>query len=177
MTPIRLLLPLAWLAAACGQSADRAAGQDSAPHDSPPAGRPESLPPKYWEPRPIQRPKVKVLPPVPDPKPDSASVPDSGGTSAAPADSARWPVPGLPEPLPGSLIPANRIVAYYGTPRSSRMGVLGRIPPDSMLPRLERTARMWAAADSTRGVMPALHLIATVAQDKPGGGGKYSLRR
>jgi hypothetical protein len=46
MTPIRLLLPLAWLAVACGQSADRAAGQDSAPRDSPPAGRPESLPPK-----------------------------------------------------------------------------------------------------------------------------------
>ncbi|HET7239866.1 MAG TPA: hypothetical protein VFI77_01835 [Gemmatimonadales bacterium] len=204
MTPIRLLLPLAWLAAACGQSTDRAAGQDSAPRDSPPAGRPESLPPKYWEPRPIQRPKVKVLPPVPDPKPDSGSIPDSGGTSAAPADtadsarhamavagrargghrgfqitpadSARWPVPGLPEPLPGSLIPANRIVAYYGTPRSTRMGVLGRIPPDSMLPRLERTARLWAEADSSRGVMPALHLIATVAQDKPVGGGKYRLR-
>src|SRR6478735_12113706 len=56
------------------------------------------------------------------------------------------------------------------------MGVLGRIPPDSMLPRLERTARLWAEADSSRGVMPALHLIATVAQDKPGGGGKYRLR-
>ena len=205
MTPIRLLLPLAWLAAACGHPPERAAGQDSAPRDSPPASKPESLPPKYWEPRPIQRPKVKVLPQTPDPAPDSAVVPDSGGSSAVPADSAdsarhasaaarragrggqigfrltpadsaRWPVPGLPEPLPGSLIPANRIVAYYGTPRSTRMGVLGRIPPDSMLPRLERTARLWAEADSSRGVMPALHLIATVAQDKPGGGGKYRLR-
>jgi hypothetical protein len=96
--------------------------------------------------------------------------------SLTPADSARWPVAGLPEPLPGSLLPANRIVAYYGTPRSTRMGVLGRIPPDSMLPRLERTARLWAAADSTRSVMPALHLIATVAQGKPGPGGKYRLR-
>ena len=46
----------------------------------------------------------------------------------------------------------------------------------SMLPRLERTARLWAAADSSRAVMPALHLIATVAQEKPGGGGKYRLR-
>ena len=55
------------------------------------------------------------------------------------------------------------------------MGILGRIPPDSMLPRLERTARFWAAADSVP-VMPALHLIATVAQGKPGPGGRYRLR-
>jgi hypothetical protein len=204
MTPTRFLMPLAWLAAACGNPPDRAAGQDSVPRDPPAPSRPESPPPRYWEPRPIQPPKVKVPRPAPDPAPDSAGVPDSGAASApadsgatarhataaarragrgglsgfqlTPADSARWPVPGLPEPLPGSLIPANRIVAYYGTPRSTRMGVLGRIPPDSMLPRLERTARMWAEADSTRGVMPALHLIATVAQDKPGGGGKYRLR-
>jgi hypothetical protein len=206
MTPIRLLVPLACLAAACGQPPDRAAGQDSAPRDSPPAGRPESLPPRYWEPRPIKPPKVRVPRPAPDPPPDSTDAPDSGSAGAAapadsadsarhasaaarrrargghrefrltPADSASWPVAGLPEPLPGSLIPANRIVAYYGTPRSTRMGILGRIPPDSMLPRLERTARLWAAADSTRSVMPALHLIASVAQGKPGPGGKYRLR-
>ena len=210
MRRTRFLVPLACLAAACGNPPDRAAGQDSAPRDSPPAGKPESLPPRYWEPRPIKPPKVRIRLPGETP-PDSTATPDSGsagGTPAdttapadsadsarharaaarpaghgghrelslSPADSARWPVAGLPEPLPGSLIPANRIVAYYGTPRSTRMGILGRIPPDSMLPRLERTARLWAAADSTRSVMPALHLIATVAQGKPGPGGKYRLR-
>src|SRR3954447_26996226 len=88
MTPIRLLLPFAWLAAACGHSTDRAAGQDFAPRDTPPAGRPESLPPQDWEPRANHRPQVKVPRPAPDPEPDSAGVPDSGGTSSAPADSA-----------------------------------------------------------------------------------------
>jgi hypothetical protein len=205
MRPSRFLLPLACLAAACGKSPDRAAGQDSVPRDTPPTVNPESLP-RHWEPRPIQPPKVRIPRPPAQAPPDSAAPPDSGSAGAltlpdtadsarharaaarrsgrgghrefrlTPADSARWPVAGLPEPLPGSLLPANRIVAYYGTPRSTRMGVLGRLPPDSMLPRLERTARLWAAADSTRSVMPALHLIATVAQGKPGPGGKYRLR-
>jgi hypothetical protein len=45
-----------------------------------------------------------------------------------------------------------------------------------MLPRLERTATEWARAEPGRKIMPALHLIATVAQGKPGPGGKYRLR-
>jgi hypothetical protein len=81
-----------------------------------------------------------------------------------------------PAPLPGALLPSHRIVAYYGNIRSTRMGILGRIPPDSMLPRLEATATAWAKADPGRPVMPALHLIVAVAQAKPGAGAKYRLR-
>ncbi len=93
----------------------------------------------------------------------------------SPADSARWPVKG-PEPLPGALLPEHRIVAYYGNPKSTRMGVLGQFPPAEMLPRLERTATEWARAEPGRKVLPALHVIVTVAQEKPGPGGKYRLR-
>jgi hypothetical protein len=92
-----------------------------------------------------------------------------------PADSSRWPVKG-PEPAPGALLPEHLIIAYYGNPKSTRMGILGQIPPNEMLPRLERTAREWAKAEPGRKVVPALHLIATVAQGKPGSGGKYRLR-
>ena len=92
-----------------------------------------------------------------------------------PADSAHWPVKG-PEPAPGALLPEHLIIAYYGNPKSTRMGILGQIPPNEMLPRLERTAREWAKAEPGRKVVPALHLIATVAQGKPGSGGKYRLR-
>src|SRR6476661_6464049 len=92
-----------------------------------------------------------------------------------PADSARWPVKG-PAPLPGSLLPEHRIVAFYGNPKSTRMGILGQLPPEEMLPKLEQTATEWAKADPGRPVMPALHLIATVAQGKPGSGAKYRLR-
>ncbi len=54
---------------------------------------------------------------------------------------------------------------------STRMGILGQIPPTQMLPKLERTAMEWAKADTASKVMPALHLIVTVAQGKAGPGG------
>ena len=92
-----------------------------------------------------------------------------------PADSARWPVPG-PPPLPGSLLPDHRIVAFYGNPLSKRMGVLGELDADTMLARLERKATEWAAADSGQKVLPALHLIAIVAQGYPGPARKYRLQ-
>jgi hypothetical protein len=93
----------------------------------------------------------------------------------SPRDSALWPVKG-PDPLPGSLIPEHRIVAFYGNPLSKRMGILGEVEPDEMLRRLEQQATEWAAADSGQKVLPALHLIATVAQGYPGPGRKYRLQ-
>ena len=93
----------------------------------------------------------------------------------ASVDSVRWPTD-RPAPLPGALFPSHRIVAFYGNPLSKRMGILGELPPDQMLAKLERTAREWAAADSTTTVKPALHLIVTVAQASPGRDGKHRLR-
>ena len=40
-----------------------------------------------------------------------------------------WPV-NFPAPLPGSILPRKRIVAYYGNPLSKRMGALGEYPKD-----------------------------------------------
>ena len=79
-------------------------------------------------------------------------------------------------PLPGSLFPGCRVVAYYGNPLSRRMGILGEIQPDSMMARLDREADRWAAADSARHVLPALELIAVVAQASPGRDGMYRMR-
>jgi hypothetical protein len=78
--------------------------------------------------------------------------------------------------LPGSLLPGCRIVAYYGNPMSRRMGILGEIKPDSMLARLAKQAAAYAAVDSARPVLPALELIATVAQAGPGKSGLYRAR-
>jgi hypothetical protein len=93
----------------------------------------------------------------------------------SPSDSARWPVK-APPPLPGSIVPEHRIVAFYGNPLSKRMGILGELPPEEMLRRLEAVATEWAAADSGQKVLPALHLIATVAQSYPGPARKYRLQ-
>jgi hypothetical protein len=87
----------------------------------------------------------------------------------------RWPVKG-PALLPGSLLPKNRIVAYYGNPLSKKMGVLGEYPEQEMLAKFDRTLAEWRKADPATPVIPALHLIAVVAQGAPGRDGKYKLR-
>ena len=88
---------------------------------------------------------------------------------------ALWPVRG-PEPLPGAILPHKRIVAYYGNPLSTRMGVLGEYPSDQMLRMLDAEVAAWEKADPSTPVQPALHLIAVVAQGSPGRDGKYRLR-
>ena len=90
-------------------------------------------------------------------------------------DRGQWPVKG-PAPLPGAILPERRIVAFYGNPLSKRMGVLGEYPVDEMLTRLDQEVRRWQEADPTTPVVPALHLIAVVAQGAPGRDGMYRLR-
>ena len=86
-----------------------------------------------------------------------------------------WPVH-TPPLLPGSILPAKRIVAFYGNPLSKRMGILGEIPYDQMLTKLDSVVAMWRAADPTTPVLPALHLIVSVAQGQPGKDGMYRQR-
>jgi hypothetical protein len=154
--------------------------------------------PKLWVPRPILI--ARAIPVAADSLPDSVKAASIKADSAradslftgraplprpaplrrdpfplSPRDSARWPVPG-PPPLPGAILPEHRIVAFYGNPLSRRMGILGEVDPEEMLPRLEKVATQWAVADSGQKVLPALHLIATVAQGYPGPGGKHRLQ-
>jgi hypothetical protein len=86
-----------------------------------------------------------------------------------------WPVRTAP-PLPGSILPAKRIVAFYGNPLSKRMGILGEIPYDQMLVKLDTFVAMWRAADPTTPVQPALHLIVSVAQPLAGKDGLFRQR-
>jgi len=86
-----------------------------------------------------------------------------------------WPVK-APEPADGAVIPEKRIIAFYGNPLSKKMGVLGALPPNLMLAKLEEIAKDWQKADPETPVQPALHLIAVVAQAGPGDDGKYRQR-
>lgn len=88
----------------------------------------------------------------------------------APALAAPAPCP------PGKLLPECRIVSYYGNPLSKRMGILGEIPVDQMLDRLEAQAEEWRRADPATPVLPALELVATVASPTPGPDGRYNNR-
>ena len=87
-----------------------------------------------------------------------------------------WPVKTAPQPLPGSILPQKRIVAFYGNPLSKKMGILGELPPDQMLARFDKEIAAWTKADPTHPVQPALHLITVVAQGSPGKDGKYRMR-
>jgi hypothetical protein len=89
---------------------------------------------------------------------------------------ARWSAIGAEPVAATALLPSHRIVAFYGNPMSKRMGVLGAYPVDTMLAQLDAKVAEWQTADSTTRVIPALHLIAVVAQGGPGGDGKYRAR-
>jgi hypothetical protein len=89
--------------------------------------------------------------------------------------SGRWPVHTV-MPLPGSILPFKRIVAYYGNLYSKKMGVLGEYPPDEMLRRLKVEVKKWGEADTSMPVQPALHYICVTAQGSPGKDAKYRAR-
>jgi hypothetical protein len=86
-----------------------------------------------------------------------------------------WPVK-TALPLPGSILPEKRIIAFYGNPLSKRMGILGEFEPDSMLRRLDAEVAEWNRLDPGHPAQPALHLIVMVADPHPGTSGKYRTR-
>lgn len=89
--------------------------------------------------------------------------------------TGKWPSKAV-VPLPGAILPFNRIVAFYGNLYSTRMGILGEIPKKQMLKKLQDEVANWQQADTTLPVLPALHYIAVTAQASPGRGGKHRLR-
>ncbi len=103
----------------------------------------------------------------------------TGGRNGFVVDSAEaaslWPVKG-PEPLPGAVVPSKRIVAYYGNPLVKKMGILGELPPEQMLAKLDGELERWRKADPSTPVQPALHLIAVVAQGSAGKDGMWRAR-
>jgi hypothetical protein len=75
----------------------------------------------------------------------------------------------------GGLLPANRILAYYGHPHDPNMGILGEYEKEELLALLRAEAASYEAADPARPVIPAFEVIATVAQDWPTSTGHYLL--
>jgi len=90
--------------------------------------------------------------------------------------TGKWPVNPQPLPLAGAILPAHRIIAYYGNLYSKRMGILGELPPKEMLSELDREVEKWNEADTSTLAIPALHYIAVTAQGDAGKDGKHRLR-
>lgn len=89
--------------------------------------------------------------------------------------SGKWPVK-AEYPLPGAIFPMKRVLAYYGNLYSKQMGILGELPEQQMLEKLQGEVKRWQAADTAVEVVPALHYIAVTAQGSPGAAKKYRLR-
>ncbi len=119
-------------------------------------------------------PKLDPAVPAIDPAASKESRRYNAGENPEYARKCGWPV-NMPEPLPGSILPAKRIVAYYGNPLSKRMGALGEYPEGRDAAPTQGETQAWEKADPATPVQPALHLIAVVAQGEPGKAGKYRM--
>jgi hypothetical protein len=131
-------------------------------------------------PRPASSEPTRVAVDTSRPRPGGLLGPNAGDRHMAYRDAGSsldslWPVKG-PTPLPGSILPARRIIAYYGNPLSTGMGILGQVPPDSMLRALDREVAAWTRIDPATPAVPALHLIVLVANGFPGPAGRYRTR-
>ena len=92
--------------------------------------------------------------------------------------AAATPGAGGPPSLPRggrSIFPEHRVVAYYGAPQDEALGALGIGTPASAARRLERQAERYARPD--RPVLPALELIAVIANRDAGQDGRYRARQ
>ena len=102
--------------------------------------------------------------------------------TATPPGSAPTLVAGLnvtpettaaPEAAPGSLLPQYRILAYYGHPNATTMGILGEYSKDELLSKLTQEKDAYEAADPTRPIKMAFEVIASVAQQYPAENNTY----
>ena len=76
---------------------------------------------------------------------------------------------------PGSFLKDHFVVAWYGNPRSTRMGILGVRTGADRADGLRKQAAEYATLTSKPVVM-AYHLIVTIAQPLPGKSGGYRRR-
>ena len=74
-----------------------------------------------------------------------------------------------------TILPDNRVVAYYGAPQDDELGILGIGSPRRAARSLERQAKPFARPG--RPVLPAFELIAAIVTSEPGDGGDHSMRQ
>ncbi len=74
-----------------------------------------------------------------------------------------------------TILPGNRVVAFYGAPQDRELGVLGIGTPRVAARKLERQARPYARPGHP--VLPAFELIAAIVTSEAGDGGDHSIRQ
>jgi hypothetical protein len=79
-------------------------------------------------------------------------------------------------PRPKPFLDRHRVVSYYGNPLAAQMGILGEYEPEEVIRRLRDQAELYQRLSPDRTVVPAIHMIYAVAQERPGPDGSYVLR-
>ena len=102
---------------------------------------------------------------------------ESGDPEAQGPRAAASATPAPPElPRGGrTIFPRHRVVAFYGAPQDDELGELGIGSPAAAARRLERQAKAYDRP--RRPVLPALELIAVIANADAGEDGQYRSRQ
>ena len=95
--------------------------------------------------------------PTHEPAPTITPAPSSSATSILKL------TPDAPQPYLAQF----RLVAYYGSPTGPGLGILGQPPREEMLASLRETAAAYQALAPERPVLPAYHMVITVANRSP----------
>ncbi len=75
---------------------------------------------------------------------------------------------------PPSVLSNNELVVFYGSPRSTQMGVLGTMPPDQMSQALDSETRLVDQLNGdSRGAVGAMDIITGMVSSDPGPDGIY----
>lgn len=110
---------------------------------------------------------------------DGSPRAEAGVAGAAGAgERAAQPKPPPPPELPRggrTILPDFRVVALYGAPQAPQLGELGIGSPATAARKLERQAKPYAR--KSRPVLPAMELIAVIANGSAGPDGKYRTRQ
>lgn len=72
-----------------------------------------------------------------------------------------------------NLLSETQILSYYGNPYTADMGILGELPPETLVAELKAHAQLYDSLNGPRGVQPALHMVYATAQGDPGREGLY----
>jgi hypothetical protein len=102
----------------------------------------------------------------------------AAGPGADGASDAATAKPQAPPQLPRggrTILPGHRVIAYYGNPKDPELGILGIGSPTRAGQRLEAVAKRYQTIGKTP-TLPAMELIATVADGVPGDSGAYRTR-
>ncbi len=133
-----------------------------------------TVPPTTQDVEPTAPPTFRPDPPSTTPvtqTPNEATTTSTGATTTVPAGTGPTlaPVCGVPDGQGAGC----RLIAYYGTPLSNGMGILGRLDKPTMISSLKRDVAMWQKADPATPTRCTMELIAVVAQAAPGRSGLY----